>query len=83
MRLGAGTAITAGLSYEDEANFLGPRIWSERNCDLRMCLELEKEWPGAVHQEFAISKSSRADFDPVTEKASRVDVAVSDLSGFI
>jgi hypothetical protein len=71
------------LSYEDQANFLGPVIWSERDCDLRFCLELEKEWPGAVHQEFAISKSSRADYDPTTEKFQRVDVAVSDLSGFI
>lgn len=70
-------------SYEDERNFLGPVIWSERDCDLRFAFELEKEWPGAVHMEFAIAKASRADYDREAEKFSRVDVAVSDLSGFV
>jgi hypothetical protein len=70
-------------SYEDERNFLGPAIWSERDCDLRFAFELEKEWPGAIHMEFAIAKSSRADYDPGVEKFQRVDVAVSDLASFV
>jgi hypothetical protein len=70
-------------AYEDERNFVGPVIWSERDCDLRFAVELEKEWPGAIHMEVAISRSSRADYDPMAEKFQRVDVAVSDLASFV
>jgi hypothetical protein len=70
-------------AYEDERNFLGPVIWSERDCDVRFAFELEKEWPGAIHMEVAISRSSRADYDPGAEKFQRVDVAVSDLASFV
>jgi hypothetical protein len=70
-------------NYKDTHNFLGTVIWSERDCGLRLAFELEREWPGAVHMEFAIGKATRADFDPTAERAQRVDVAVSDLSSFI
>ena len=70
-------------SYDDVRNFLGPVVWSERDCGLRFAFELEKEWPGSVHMEFAIGKASRADFDATVEKAQRVDLAVSDLSAFV
>jgi hypothetical protein len=46
-------------------------------------MELEREWPGATHMEFAIGRATRADFEKTVEKAQRVDIAVSDLSGFI
>src|SRR5215211_2698129 len=69
--------------YEDQRNFLGPVIWSERDCGLRFALELEREWPGAVHMEFAVGKATRTDFDSTAERAQRVDVAVSDLSSFV
>lgn len=69
--------------FPDPLNYLGPRIWSERDCGYRFGLELEREWPGGVHMEFAIGKSSRSDFDPSVEKAQRVDLAVSDLSQFV
>jgi hypothetical protein len=66
-------------SYEDPRNFQGPVVWSERDCDLRFAFELEREWPRAVHIEFAIPKASRVGYDPVTEKFQRVDVAISDF----
>lgn len=69
--------------FPDPLNYLGPRIWSERDCGYRLGLELEQEWPGGVHMEFAIGKSSRLDFDPKAERAQRVDLAVSDLSQFL
>jgi hypothetical protein len=67
--------------YEDGAAYLGPAIWSERDCDLRLCYELEREWPGAVHQEFPIAKWTRDDFKP-PEPKQRVDVAVADFTTF-
>jgi hypothetical protein len=70
-------------NYADERNFLGPVVWSERDCGLRFALELEREWPGATHMEFAIGKATRADFDKRIEKAQRVDIAVSDLAAFV
>jgi hypothetical protein len=69
--------------YADAENYLGPVIWSERDCGLRFAFELEREWPQAVHMEFAIGKTSRGDFDSATEKPQRVDVAVGDPSAFI
>ena len=69
-------------SYENQHNYLGPVIWSERDCDLRFAFELEREWPQAVHMEFAIGKASRSDYDKSVEGFQRVDVAVSDLSAF-
>ena len=69
-------------TYEDQENYLGPVIWSERDCDLRFAFELEREWPEAVHMEFAIGKSSRLDYDKAAEGRQRVDVAVSELSAF-
>jgi hypothetical protein len=87
-RLLVGYAVWGGhryhgwTTYEDPSNFLGPVIWSERDCDLRFAFELEREWPQAVHMEFAISKASRLDYDKAAERFQRVDVAVSDLSGF-
>src|SRR5262249_14998621 len=77
-----GHAFHGWTNYQDEQNFLGPVIWSERDCGLRFALELEREWPGAVHMEFAIGKATRADFDAAVEKAQRVDLAVSDLGSF-
>ena len=78
-----GHAYHGWTNYDDEHNFLGPVIWSERDCGLRFALELEREWPGATHMEFAIGKASRADFDRAAEKAQRVDLAVSDLASFV
>jgi hypothetical protein len=67
----------------DAHNFLGTVIWSEADCALRFAMELDREWPGATHLEFAIGKATRADYDPLVEKPQRVDVAVSDLSSFV
>lgn len=66
-RLLAGYASWGGYryhgwgGYKDTANYSGPGVWSERDCDLKLCLELEKEWPGGVHQEFPIAKWTRSD----------------------
>jgi hypothetical protein len=68
--------------YPDARNFHGPVIWSERDCGLRLAMELENEWPLGVHMEFAIGKATRDDYVPADERRQRVDVAVSDLSGF-
>lgn len=68
--------------YPDPSNYQGPTVWSERDCGLRLALELEREWPESVHMEFAIGKASRSDF-AAPEKAQRVDVAVSDLTAFV
>ena len=87
-RLVAGYARWGGYryhgwtSYEDPKNYLGPVIWSERDCDLRFAMELEREFPERVHMEFAIAKYTRADYDPTKEAKQRVDLAVSDLSAF-
>jgi hypothetical protein len=70
-------------NYDDAENYHGPVIWSERDCGLGFALELEREWPAAVHMEFAIGKTSRSDFDPTAERAQRVDLSVGDLSSFI
>jgi hypothetical protein len=53
-RLLVGYAEWGGYRY-----YHGPVIWSERDCDLRFAFELEREWPRAVHMEFAIGKTSR------------------------
>lgn len=68
--------------YEDRATYLGPAVWSERDCDLRLAYELEREFPKAVHMEFPIAKWTRHDFAP-PEVVQRVDVVVSDFSGFV
>jgi hypothetical protein len=67
--------------YEDPTTYLGPAIWSERDCDLKCAYELEREWPGAVHMEFPIAKWTRRDFAP-PEVVQRVDVSVSEFSRF-
>lgn len=67
--------------YENPSTYLGPAIWSERDCDFRCAYELEREWPGAVHMEFPIAKWTRTDFAP-PEVVQRVDVSVSEFSGF-
>jgi hypothetical protein len=88
-RLLAGYATWGGYryhgwtSYEDQRNYQGPMLWSERDCDLRFAFELEREFPGAVHMEVAISKASRTDYDKAAEGFQRVDVAVSDFSTFV
>jgi hypothetical protein len=87
-RLLAGYASWGGYryygwgGYEDEANYSGPAVWSERDCDLKLCLELEKEWPGGVHQEFPIAKWTRSDIGE-KEAIQRVDVAVLNLAEFV
>lgn len=68
--------------YGDKSNYSGPAVWSERDCGLKLCLELEKEWPGGVHQEFPIAKWTRSDLAE-GEAIQRVDVAVLDLAEFV
>lgn len=58
----------------DGENYLGPVIWSERDCGLRFALELEKEWPGATHMEFALGKSTLADYDVSPKRISLGDL---------
>lgn len=85
-RLLVGYASWGGWRYHgwggprDDATYHGPAIWSERDCALRFCKELEKEWPGAVHQEYPIAKYTRVKFQPPQR---RVDVAVADFSDFV
>lgn len=68
---------------EDPRNFNGPAVWSEADAAMRFAIELEREWPGAAHLEFAIGKASRLDFDPGSEKFQRVDLVVSDQAAFV
>lgn len=68
--------------FPDTANFQGPVVWSEADAAFRFALELEREFPRSVHMEFAIGKATRADYEPDVERRQRVDLAVSDLSGF-
>lgn len=87
-RLLAGYAVWGGWryygwgGYEDLSTYLGPAIWSERDCDLKLAYELEKGFPGMVHMEFPIAKWTRGDFAP-PEVVQRVDVSVTDLSDFV
>jgi hypothetical protein len=64
-------------NYENQHNYLGPVIWSERDCDLRFAFELEREWPQAVHMEFAIGKASRSEARSGFAEPRQVAVAVS------
>jgi len=76
--------------YDDPSNYFGGVIWSEADCVLRFCLELEKEFPQQVHCEFSIDKATRHDWErrlvPVPEGKrpgrQAIDIVVSDLSGF-
>lgn len=68
--------------YDDPHNYSGPVIRSEADCALRLAIQLEREWPEAVHAEFPISKANFANYDPATERRQRVDLAVTDLSAF-
>jgi hypothetical protein len=70
-------------NFPDSSNFQGPLIWSEADCAFRLGLELEREFPRAVHTEFAIGKATRLDYDSDVEKRQRVDLVVSDLSTFV
>lgn len=70
-------------SYEDPRNYFGPVIRSEGDCVLRFAMELEREWPEAVHTEFPVSKANFANYDPAAERRQRVDLAVTDLSRFV
>lgn len=76
-----GHAFHGWTNYDDPANFLGTTVLSERDCCLRLAMELEKEWPAGVHLDFAINKSTRADIDP-DEKRQHVDIVASGLPGF-
>lgn len=69
---------------KDPHNFFGPLIRSERDCGLRLALELEREWPGAAHMELAISSANFANLDPDADGngRQRVDLAVCDMSEF-
>jgi hypothetical protein len=68
--------------FPDTHNFQGPLVWSEGDCALRFALELERVFPQQVHMEFAIGKSTRLDYEKDAERRQRVDLVVSDLSGF-
>ena len=57
--------------YEDPATYLGPAVWSERDCDLRLAYELEREFPKAVHMEFPIAKWTRARLRSTRGRAAR------------
>lgn len=70
-------------NFPDTHNFLGPVVWSENDCVLRFAVELERDFPRAVHTEFAIGKASRLDYDPDVERRQRVDLVVSNLAGFV
>ncbi len=69
--------------YADPRNFKGPTFWSENDCTYRLGLELEREFPFAVHYELPVAKWSFADFDKAADKQQRVDLVVSDLHAFI
>ena len=68
---------------DDTRNYFGPVIRSESDCTLRLAMELEREFPEAVHTEFPISKANFANYDPAVEPRQRVDLAITDLSGFL
>jgi hypothetical protein len=67
--------------YEDPVTYMGPAVWSERDCDLKLAFELEREFPAAVHMEFPIAKWTRSDF-VAPEARQRVDVTVSEFASF-
>jgi hypothetical protein len=77
--------------FPDTSNYFGPVVWSEADCVLRFCLELEKEFPRKVHCELSIDKATRDDWErqrePVPEgkrpRRQAVDIVVSDLDGFL
>jgi hypothetical protein len=74
--------------YSDSANYLGPTIWTEDDCVLRFCFELEKEFPLQVHCELSLDKATRHDYEAIPPGAAKapsrwaVDIVVSDMDGF-
>ena len=76
--------------YDDPSNYFGGVVWSEADCVLRFCLELEVEFPEQVHCEFSIDKATRHDWEqrllPVAagKRPGRqaIDIVVSDLGSF-
>ena len=68
--------------HGDPRNYQGPLIWSEGDCQFRLALALEKEFPGMVHLEVPIAKFTVANYDPEVDKPQFVDIVVSDLSQF-
>jgi hypothetical protein len=71
-----GHRVHGWTDYPDPRNFHGPVIWSERDCGLRLAMELEREWPLGVHMEFAIGKATRDDYVK-TERASSASTWLS------
>ena len=69
--------------FPDSHNYQGPVVWSEADASLRFAMELERQFPHAVHMELAIGKATRLDYDPDIERRQRVDLVVSDMSSFV
>jgi len=69
--------------YPDPRNYRGPMIWTEGDCNYRLGLELELEFPHSVHFEVPVNKSMFSDFDANSDKREFIDVVVSDLHDFV
>jgi hypothetical protein len=69
--------------HADPRNFRGPTFWSEDDCIFRFAVELEREFPFQVHLELPVARWTFADFDRTVDKQERVDLAVTDLHGFV
>ncbi|MEJ7786901.1 MAG: hypothetical protein WKF96_19040 [Solirubrobacteraceae bacterium] len=69
-----GHRVHGWTDFPDVRNFQGPMIWSEADCAFRLALEPEREFPRAVHTEFAIGKATR--LGASLEKGQRVDLVV-------
>jgi hypothetical protein len=69
-------------AYGDPRNYQGPHIWSEGDCQFRLAVALEKQFPGMVHLEVPLAKYTVQDYDPAVDRRQFVDIVVSDLSEF-
>jgi hypothetical protein len=69
-------------SQKDPLNYYGPVIWSEHDCVHQFAIQLEREFPAAVHTEFKINTAMRSDYVSGKDPMQSIDIVVSDLTGF-
>lgn len=66
----------------DPRNYQGPLIWTEGDCQFRLALSLEEQFPGMVHVEVPLAKYTIHDYEPKIDARQFIDIVVSDLSSF-
>lgn len=63
--------------------YAGPLFWKEEDVRFRLALELEREFPGAVHLEVLLTDATTIQWDPAQDGVRQfVDVQVGDFRGF-